>query len=585
MYFLKPSPRISDFDNCAWEEAVDSAYAKKCSAYFESFRDKITETAERGDEQQQNVFTVMWAATSLHLNNPSDESNPFCPIATGTGFRFAEVDDFTDEHLEVFGKLISRIKDPELRARIADIVWVRNRSHKVAEQAVGAYLESAGRLEDTDVPEPPCIDRIKRAVTLAVLHGRKTQMFKQVIAHIEDTLERHKENDPSYLSAELMNILLEKKVGDGATYAQLAERHAIAAGSDEDWYKPKTYLELQARWLERAKDNTGSRAAHFRVAEQYEHAARDLANRARPDYLTAAELLKSAIQAYQRIGGEEERIEKLHRELLEYQRKGTGQMGRVSAEIPIDDLSASAINAVKEKPKSEAFRALALIDDPSYLGFLRQHVEQEKEDFPLLHILPWIQQDASGRTLGSVPSSLSDSAEDKAAATHSHLLRHASQMRSLMVQARIEPARRQIHQEHSMCEQDFAPFVADNPFVPEGRETQYVRGLHAGLEGDFEIAVPLLIPEVENSIRHVLSLRGVVTSGLDSKGIQRVYGLGKLLHRPELKKILGNDIAFDLQGLLVKSETGVGDNLRNRRGGRQSSESNGAWPDGRQGFL
>ena len=43
-----------------------------------------------------------------------------------------------------------------------------------------------------------------------------------------------------------------------------------------------------------------------------------------------------------------------------------------------------------------------------------------------------------------------------------------------------------------------------------------------------------------------------------------VYGLGKLLHHPELKKILGNDIAFDLQGLLVKSETGVGDNLRNR---------------------
>ena len=225
----------------------------------------------------------------------------------------------------------------------------------------------------------------------------------------------------------------------------------------------RTGIDLRLTWscklagLNVRRTIRGSRAARIRVAEQYVQAARDLANRARPDYLTAAELLKSAIQAYQRIGGEEERIEKLHRELLEYQRKGTGQMGRVSAEIPIDDLSASAINAVKEKPKSEAFRALALIDDPSYLGFLRQHVEQEKEDFPLLHILPWIQQDASGRTLGSVPSSLSDSAEDKAAATHSHLLRHASQMRSLMVQARIEPARRQIHQEHSMCEQDFAP--------------------------------------------------------------------------------------------------------------------------------
>ena len=388
-------------------------------------------------------------------------------------------------------------------------------------------------------------------------------MFRQVIGHIEDTLDRHKDNDPPYLSADLMEILLEQKEGDSTKYALLSENHAVSAKEDADWFRPKTYWELQARWLERTKDITGSKAARIREAEQYEQAARDLANRARPDYLTAAELLKDTIQAYQRIGGEEEKVEKLHRELLEYQRKGTSQMGRISAEIPIDDLCESAINAVRGKQKSEAIRELALIDEPSYLGFLRQQVEQEKEEFPLPHLLPWIQQDASGRTIGFVPSSLSDSAEDKDAATRSHLLRHASQMRSLMVQAHIEPARRQILQEHSLCERDFAPFVADNPFVPEGRETLYVRGLHTGLEGNFEVAVHLLVPEMENSIRHVLSQRGVITSGLDSKGIQNVYGLGKLLHRPEMKEIFGEDITFDLQGLLVKSKTGVGDNLRN----------------------
>ena len=99
--------------------------------------------------------------------------------------------------------------------------------------------------------------------------------------------------------------------------------------------------------------------------------------------------------------------------------------------------------------------------------------------------------------------------------------------------------------------------------MPEGRETLFARGLHAGLEGVFEVAVHLLIPEMENSILHVLYQRGVITSGLDSKGIQRVYGLGKLLHSPEMKEIFGDDITFDLQGVLVKSETGVEDNLRN----------------------
>lgn len=171
-YFLRPSPTISDYVECDWDDAVYSAYAKECSAYFESFRDKITEASKRGDEQQQNVFTVMWAATSLHLDDPTNELNPFRPIATGFGVRFAEVDDFTDEHLEVFGQLIPRINDPELRARIADIVWIRKRDYQVAEQAVSAYLDSARRLEDTKVPWPPCLERIRRAATISVLHGR-----------------------------------------------------------------------------------------------------------------------------------------------------------------------------------------------------------------------------------------------------------------------------------------------------------------------------------------------------------------------------------------------------------------------------
>ena len=555
------SPTISDFDNCAWEEAIDSAYAKDCSAYFQSFKDKINEAHEASDEQAQNAFTVLYAATSLHLNDPTNNSNPFCPILTGPGVRFPDLDDFTDNHIEVFGQLIPRIDDPELRARIADIVWVRKRGHQVAAQAVSAYLASARRLEDTRVLWPPCINRIKRAVTVAVRHGRNTQMFKQVISHIEDTLDRHKDNDPSYLSADLMEILLEQKEGNSTKHAQLSEYHAVSAKEDQDWYRPKTYWELQARWLERAKDDAGSKAARIREAEQYEHGARDLVNRARPDYLTAAELLKDAIQAFKRVGGQQGRVEKLHRELLEYQRRGTGQMGRVSAETPIDDLRASAINAVTKKPRSEAIRALALIDDPSYLGFLRQYLQQEMEEFPLLHILPWIQQDASGRTTDFAPSSLSDSSKDREASARSHLLRNASQMRSLMVQASIEPARLQILQEHSVCVQDFAPFVANNPFVPEGRETAYTRGLHAGLEGDFLVATQLLIPQLENSVRYVLEHRGAITSGLKSKGIQDVDLLGTLLRRPEVEEVFGEDITFDLQGLLTER---FGDNLRNR---------------------
>lgn len=388
-------------------------------------------------------------------------------------------------------------------------------------------------------------------------------MYKQVIAHIEDSLERHKENDPSYLFAELMEILLEQKEGDSTEYSELSGKHALSAKDDPDWHRPKTYWELQARWLVRAKDDVGSRAARIREAEQYECAAKDLVNRPHPDYLSAAAILKSAIQAYQRIGAEEEGISNLHRELLEYQRKGLSQMGIVSAETSIDEPYRDAINSVKGKSLSEAIHALAMICVPPKLDSLRLDVTQLMQEYPLQYLIPWSQQDALGRTTGFVPSSFSKDPDEREASFRSHLLRSASNMRALIVLARIEPARQEILQEHSVSGQDFAPLVTDNPFVPEGREESFIRGLYAGLESEFKVAVPLLVPEMENSIRHVLSQSGVITSGLDSKGIQKVYGLGKLLNLPEMKEIFGEDITFDLQGLLVRSKTGVGDNLRN----------------------
>ena len=47
---------------------------------------------------------------------------------------------------------------------------------------------------------------------------------------------------------------------------------------------------------------------------------------------------------------------------------------------------------------------------------------------------------------------------------------------------------------------------------------------------------------------------------MDSQGIQEEHTLSKIMYLPEIKKIFGEDTAFDLQGLLVES---AGSNVRN----------------------
>lgn len=166
-----------------------------------------------------------------------------------------------------------------------------------------------------------------------------------------------------------------------------------------------------------------------------------------------------------------------------------------------------------------------------------------------------------GKTVAHRPSLLADDPAEVEAAVRTEMLQQATLRQDNHARLVIDPARCQILLEHDVRPRDFFPLVADNPFVPQGREAIYATGLHAGLTGDLLVAVHLLIPQLEHSIRHVLAGRGVITSGLDARGIQDERNLNTLLYLPAMRPIFGDDITLDLQGLLVERH---GSNLRNR---------------------
>jgi hypothetical protein len=162
--------------------------------------------------------------------------------------------------------------------------------------------------------------------------------------------------------------------------------------------------------------------------------------------------------------------------------------------------------------------------------------------------------------LARKPSFFSDDPEEVERAIRAEMLSQANQNRQTYAVAFIRPAWRQIHLDHDVRLRDLLPVVLNNPFVPEGHEHIYAQGLLAGLKGDFLTATHLLIPQLENSISHILSRSGVIVSKLDSFGTQEGKDLGALLYEPRLEGLLGEDLVFDLQGLLVER---FGTNLRN----------------------
>jgi hypothetical protein len=124
----------------------------------------------------------------------------------------------------------------------------------------------------------------------------------------------------------------------------------------------------------------------------------------------------------------------------------------------------------------------------------------------------------------------------------------------------IEPARLSIMEEHAVRRRDLHFLVLNNPFIPPGHEGIYIQGLQAGFYGDWLQATHLLVPQIENSIRHVLNQRGLITTTLRN-GIQKERDINELLPSDDVKEIFGEDLVFDLRGILIER---FGHNLRNK---------------------
>jgi len=125
----------------------------------------------------------------------------------------------------------------------------------------------------------------------------------------------------------------------------------------------------------------------------------------------------------------------------------------------------------------------------------------------------------------------------------------------------IEPAREQFIFDHQPDIYDLIFIVRNNPFIPEHHEGIFLRGLHAGFHGDFLLASSLLVPQIENSIRSFLEVRGVDVTNLMDDGTQPYKLLGPLFDLPETTEIFSESFVFELRALLIEKS---GPEFRNR---------------------
>ena len=561
-----PSFELSDFTKYQWAEILAQTNPKKCQNYSEAFRAKAEEYQSHGDSLAQGIFTFLSKMTCLSM------------ALTGSNSTSLEISKrLSNDDLAILRELITTVSDPEMRARIADILWVckrdtdRARPIQMARVAVHSYLQSAKTLEDVN-EYTSCRDRIRRAAQLAPLTDGNTgkEMRCLVAQHIDNLIDRYADVENEFLTGSAMKVLqkeLKESLkaiysdlpGYAVKYAAVADQKAVFADKLQDYYQKLAYREIESKWHKIAGDQEAERRARWDIADaEVWYAQQAFIGKEPNSYAVAAGRIGSAIQAFRTIEDTfgkrqdtSERIQELHQIMLNYQQKSMSRMINIPIDFDDTEMHQKARELVTGKSICDALYALAFrYSLISNLADLQAEAEQDMESYKLRYLIQNVRVDKEGKTK-AISGNGEDSIEHK-------MFKIANFYQGWYGLNFITPACKQICSEHDTSLDDLSFIVDENPFIPQGREPLYARGLLAGLQGDPVITAYLLIPQLENSLRHLLKQHGFIASKPDV--IQDDYLLNKVLYSPNLKEVLTEDIIFIIKGLLVER---MGANIRN----------------------
>lgn len=561
---------MQDFAECGWKETLIAMSREGYSSMWQEFS-AAARTAI--DENRQSHGKVLWLladACSMMLS-PKSLNEPFMPITVFYDRRSAIPDDLSDADILYFAEISDAIDDVWLKARLADLVWLKRepRDVKFALAAIDCYRLIPLETETWLRGGRECWERtISLARMLKAGAGTRLSEMEGVVSQALVTATA----GDGFRAVWLADILESNGLGrdQKIPIAQKLETLAQEFSGMGDIHRSREFFSAAAKWFERAGDETKAAAMIVEVAEGWVKEAIVRTSTDSPSHMVAASFYENAIQTYRTIPRTEreahrvdERITELRSHLNDAGEKSLGEMGLISTPgVDISQLVDNARKSVSGKSATEALLAFANLHRGAKVDELRKSSLERMQQFVFSSLFSSTMLSRDGRVIAKRPA-MSLGAEpslDDEVAIRVEMVRDYGILVSIVVQGDVWPALEVLLLEHRLREADFVGLARQSPIVPKDRTELFGKALFAGYDRDFVTALHLLIPQIEHMVRVHLKQAGAKTTNLDKDGIENENGLSTLMDLPEAEKVFGKDLSFELKTLFCDA---FGPNLRN----------------------
>jgi hypothetical protein len=465
--------------------------------------------------------------------------------------------------LTFIASVYNQIESPLLKARLADLLWLRVNPKKAiyARAAIDSYLEQP---INSDTWYADIGDCWTRAIRLA-----RQMKNNELIGRIETLLLDAFEEE--YPNAPFMRLKLAKLIeSNGLCYprheyiAQSLYESAEFLNSVCGYREAREYLFLAEQMFKKQGKEQNLLSALVMSANCFE-----LEGDNAPNQMVANYFYEKALQAFRRIPAKKRDGLGVSTKLISIREKiteaGTGSLAEMelvqTPEVDISELVSSALSHVSNKEDLNlALLCFTGFSVPKYQGLKADAVDHIRKH-PLSNLFGGSHIAGDGRVVAKTePLDFNSDGEVNENKIFYKAIKNFQIDIQLCVKGQIAPALNQILSEYRVTKNYLKEICYLSPIVPEGRESLMASALWCGFEHDFANGIHLLAPQVEHLVRTILKNNDIHTSNVDKDGIENENGLTNLLKHKRTEAILGEDLLFELKAVFTES---IGPNLRN----------------------
>jgi len=569
--------------------AAEAKYSHSIGDHFRTPRDLAYFILE--DEKQSNQFQALINVFGFEV--VEDE---FRPKMSGTDdkgkfWAYPNMADFTKSDITYLQSLLPKYKHPRIISRIAHLLWVVNKDHKMAQLAIGEYLSLASWLnnEVKKDPEGTSAFEIVKSLKNAYVLAKKIKFsVVDVNKAIADTILNFDNQSSSRwaVTHQLIEFALENKKEYGKDFwenvVKICKKMAEEQESKNNLYFARDFLSVGEK-IEQTVFNLKDKNWRQKIASSFEQEAEK-----HKESFVQSDFLIKAITEYKALG-DVKKVEELEKELQES--KKNMKFETFSQTMDLTDWVKQIrgqFKALVQKEDSEKLLIRLTVDGsilPKYEEVKKQSEKMDK-DYPMQSLFSQTIIDSSG----NMPRKYDTELEKK----YLSILRQY--YFSLMTyEAMVTVLFEEITDVGKIDLESVVKYMSSHLWYgkeyelhdPDTKELllksrKWVDVLAPGIEAylsaltmiknkdvkgarnNLILAIDSLTPKVEGLIREFYETIGKPTDKIKTerggKQVTEKKGLDELLREPYASEIFGEDLLLLMKYLLIELS---GNNLRN----------------------